>query len=252
MESAKYQTEKGPIVQVGTEKNITPKILLSANRVPYPIPTNGLVAYYKFEEGGSATTAIDSSGNNNNGTWYGTGTHYVAGKVGNYAGQFNGSNDYVIVPDSDSLDFTTQLSISVWVKKENFNNNFDAFLRKESSFNLFDIKPGAYGGYPNGELYLDLYIGGSWRRVTCSSFPSSSAWRHVVGIYNGSYIKLYINGAEAASISQTGSINVTANDLWIGQQSAGGAAYIGLFDEVAIYNRALSASEISDIYNGQR
>src|SRR3990167_1519720 len=57
---------------------------------------SGLVGYWKFAEGTGTSTA-DSSGNGNRGTWGGTGSHWVTGKVGN-AGQFNGTEDYVSAP----------------------------------------------------------------------------------------------------------------------------------------------------------
>ena len=140
----------------------------------------------------------------------------------------------------------------MWVYQNNFNGNFEELLRKEGAYYLLDIKPGAYGAYLNGEIDFSIYTGGGWNTLPLANFPALSSWRYVAVTYDGSFQKIYINGVEAASRAQTGTISVNINDLLIGQIQAGGQAFQGSLDDVAIYNRALSANEILDIYNHQK
>src|SRR4030042_5775961 len=93
LESGKYRNSSASnqylpgIVKIGTDLNLSP----IAN-------TTGLVGYWKFDEG-SGTTATDSSGNGNTGAWNGTGSRWATGKVGSYAGQFNGIDDHITAND---------------------------------------------------------------------------------------------------------------------------------------------------------
>src|SRR3989338_11291770 len=83
---------------------------------------SGLVGYWKFDEG-TGTSAADSSGNGNRGTWGGTGSHWVTGKVGN-AGQFNGTDDYVSAPYTSSLNVGQPgMTITAWVSPTTLSGN---------------------------------------------------------------------------------------------------------------------------------
>ena len=236
--------------QVSARFEMGNNLALNANINPiYAIPADGLVGYWKFDEG-AGTIASDFSGNSNIGTLT-NGPTWTTGQVGG-AVSFDGTNDYILVLDSDSLDLTNQMSISAWVYQDSWNDTFEEFLRKENAYYLVSLKPGSWGMYLNGRIDFGLYIGGTWRSVALDNFPALSSWRYIVATYNSSVQKLYINGSEVASGAQTGVISTNTNNLLIGQIQGGGQAFKGFLDEIAIYNRALSTAEVLGIYNGQK
>jgi hypothetical protein len=69
-------------------------------------------------------------------------------------------------------------------------------------------------------------------------------WSHVAVTYDGASMRLSVNGAEVASLAQTGPIGSAPGVLRIGGNSVWGEYFSGLIDEVRVYNRALSAAEI--------
>ena len=96
-----------------------------------------------------------------------------------------------------------------------------------------------------------VYINNSgWQQSVISSLPANQ-WVHVAGTYDGTNISLYLNGVPAGpSTLASGTISPSGNNLQIGHDAANPSRYFhGLIDDASVYNRALSASEISAIYN---
>ena len=80
--------------------------------------------------------------------------------------------------------------------------------------------------------------------------PWDNRWHHLAGTYDGSKLNLYIDGVARASVAATGNIaDSSARSLNIGRFSEGGFLFKGVIDDVQIYNRALSATEIQQLYN---
>src|SRR5690606_37276363 len=93
-------------------------------------PCEPPIGEWRFEEGAGSEVA-DSSGNNNHGVWSGTGQKYEKGKLGK-AGYFNGVDDVVIIPNSATLNPTTELTISAWINLAHLNSQH--LIRKASSY----------------------------------------------------------------------------------------------------------------------
>ena len=77
--------------------------------------------------------------------------------------------------------------------------------------------------------------------------PSASpvgAWTHVALTYNGSQLRLYVNGVQVASGAASGAIQSSTSPLWIGGNQPYGEYFKGLIDDVRVYNRALTPAEI--------
>lgn len=200
-----------------------------------------LVGYWPFDEG-SGSTAYDWSGNNASGSWSGTqaGTsgYYSPGRIGGWGGYFNGSNDYVnniniAIPSSN-------FSFSLW-----FYLNQTAitlghgvtFLALNGTI-LYQHAANNYLYYGYGARYIDWTpTAGSWHYLACSiTFGGSSGGPDWQGSCYGDGISQFIN--------QSGYLFSSSN-LQIGDPS-----FPGLIDDVRIYNRALSASEIAALYAG--
>jgi hypothetical protein len=210
----------------------------------------GMISYWKFDEG-SGTTATDSV-DANHGTIYGA--TWTTGQVDD-ALSFDGVNDYVEVPDSDSLDITGSIALEAWIYRTK-TNAWQGIIAKFSG----DLDKRSYLLYVSNTNRLALLIsstglqaGPGWGYIFGDSIIPLNEWVHVMGTYDGSYLRVYINGSidgeQAASI---GPIYVSDAPLRIGAffQIApyGICPFGGMIDEVAIYNRALSAEEINQHY----
>lgn len=217
----------------------------------------GLVGWWKFDEG-NGTTAIDSSGNNNTGTWHGT-SAYSTGKTGAYSGNFNGSTNYVTVPDNSFLRFgSNNFTIAVWVKLSTPQNSRNMVFSKG-----FNATGGAYYG-PWIELdNSTTYVGGMGCWSTGCTTQSQGKtisnldqWHFYVQVFDQSSNKLhfYFDGQIKSPSTTTTLMNLdNTEQLFIGRDSSGNYNMTkGLIDDLRIYNRALSATEVLALYNATK
>ncbi|HYC29472.1 MAG TPA: Ig-like domain-containing protein, partial [Chitinophagaceae bacterium] len=95
-----------------------------------------------------------------------------------------------------------------------------------------------------------IQIGSNTRTATGTSKLSTNTWTHIATTYDGSTLRLFINGVQVSSLSTSGSMTTSTNALRIGGSTALSSQYFaGLIDEVRIYNRALSQAEIQTDMN---
>jgi hypothetical protein len=218
-----------------------------SNVVVPPPPPGGAVLALSFNEA-AGTTAIDESAYANNGTI--AGASRVAGQAGyGSALSFDGSNDWVTVADSASLDLTNGMTIEAWVKPSAINGWETVVLKERGAGNMAYALYAAdgtvaLGGVDGPAAYAN--IGSVHRAVRQAGGLPLGTWTHVATTYDGASQRLYVNGALAASRAQTGTMAVSANALRIGGNAAwAGEFFAGLIDDVRVYNRALSAGEIA-------
>ncbi len=206
-------------------------------------PTNGLVGYWTFDEG-SGTTASDSSGNGNTGTLT-NGPTWTSGQIGG-ALSFDGVNDVVEIDSVSSLKPSTVITVSAWVKLKVDATAFNAYIIAFDNINY------AYH-LSWTDAAPDRFI---WRVRNTNGVKEASykinpkgVWVNVVGTFDGTTQKIYTDGVERDSIAVSGNIDYTfASQLNIGAQRKSNI-WDGTIDDVRIYNRALSTTEIADIYN---
>jgi len=199
-----------------------------------------LVAYWKFDEG-TGITASDSSGNGNHGTLV-NGPQWSTGIAGK-ALYFNGSNNNVLVPDSNSLDLTGPYTLSAWVNPATPFADFRSILVKNYRYYLYSSVVGYCGdGTPLGGF------SGVDNNIVCDSISiPANTWTNISLAYDGLTLTLYRNGVSVASSTASEQISPTPGTLQIGA-SEYGEFFKGLIDEVRVYNRALTSSEIQSIY----
>ena len=218
--------------------------------------STGLVGYWSMDGDDvdwSATTAevIDRSGKGNNGDVVGN-TKSTIGKVGQ-ALEFDGSEDYVNVGDpvDDSLDMgIADFSVSAWIKTSSSAKEY--ILDKRSGGYTtggrgfsFGISTSLICGIGDGTNYLS-------DSTSIGTAPiNDDKWHHVVVIFDKSdVVKGYIDGVyqKEVSVSSVGDINTSGNFI-IGKKSyTDNDFFNGSMDEVAVFNRTLSADEISALY----
>lgn len=202
---------------------------------------DGLVAYWSFDEG-DGDIAYDYSGNDNDGTI--CGAVWVDGISGG-ALNFDGANDYVNCGNKASLDIDNEITIAAWVKRNAEGTSWEMIINKDPA------------GSTDDNWFLGINENTAMFRVT-TDIPhnldsevviSAGSWYHLVGTYDKSYLRIYVNGEEKNSLSESDGIDVVNRDVHIGSASGGSSyPFNGLIDEVRIYNRALGPEEIRILY----
>ncbi len=209
-----------------------------------PAAPAGLVAAYAFEEG-SGTTATDTSGQSNTGTLNSGVTWSTAGKSGN-AVSFNGTSGMVTVADKASLDLTNGMTLSAWVKPS-ATGNWRTILLKENGSSL------VYALYGSGDSSLPtglVHLGNTDNAVAGTAALALNTWSHLATTYDGSNLRMYLNGTLVKTLGGiTGSMVASTGALRIGGNSIWGEYFSGLIDEAHVYNRALSATEVTTDMN---
>ena len=204
-------------------------------------PPTGLVAAYGFDEG-SGTSTADGSGRGNGGTL--TGATWATGKFGSGL-NFDGVNDWVTVADSSSLDLTTAMTLEAWILPAVSSNWRTALFKEQPGDVAYSLYSSTNTNVPRSESV----IGGTARSVNGTAPLASGVWSHVAATYDGSNYRLFVNGAQVASTTASGSIAVTTGALRIGGNSVWGEWFSGRIDEVRVYSRALSQAEIQTDMN---
>lgn len=207
--------------------------------------TNGTTYYYKV-------AAVGQTGKE------GALSSEVSGtpQLNQYAITSDGVDEYILVPDDNSLDITAALSISLWIK-ESDAGSFDRIISKRSSSNATSswmiAKQSADG------IMFYLYNGSALFTGSFDGAYTPGQWNHLVAVYNGGgatdadKVKIYLNGSgQALSASGThgATINSTAtNVIMFNDSTLGSSSVAGQLDEVSIWNTNLSDAEVTELYN---
>jgi hypothetical protein len=212
----------------------------------------GLVACYLFSEG-NGDKVYDLSGNGNTGTFTGIAFPSTATSGWNPCKfgkglSFDGINDYVSVPDNDSLDFATDFTISFWFKTSVATANYVVPISKMYGVSPY---PGWYIEMSNTYNYIAAYSDGN-TKISYAKNLFDGIWHHcaVTKHVSGTSLRnLYIEGISVANDSQTAVTSVNSAVMNIGIYNFGPSYYFnGSIDEVLLYNRALSAQEVLQLY----
>jgi concanavalin A-like lectin/glucanase superfamily protein len=197
------------------------------------------VAYWRLGES-SGTTAATEVGVSS-GTYAGG---YTLGRPGalawdsNTSVEFNGTSARVQVAHSSTVNLTTHVSIEAWVKPDTVNGT-RYILHKATFYYLYILNNRTVFGIRSGGVYV-------W--VESTGLVTTGSWQHVVGTYDGANFILYRNGSEAARFSFAGPIDPSTGALFIGAFDAASSFFDGVLDEIALYDRPLSAAEVQAHY----
>jgi Tol biopolymer transport system component len=194
-------------------------------------PPSGLVSWWDGD--GDANDLM----NRNQGTMV-NGATFATGLVGQAFG-FDGVDDYVSAPGM-SIDSLQQLTIEAWVKLNSMPPRIERFVSiwGEKAVLRYD------GGNGPGQLHFYMVIDGLGRHIRVNNVLLTGVFYHVAGTYDGSVMRLYLDGVDVGSLAVAGTVGVGGGVLL----STSGEPLDGLLDEAAIYNRALSSAEIQAIY----
>jgi hypothetical protein len=219
----------------------------TTNNFTSTILTAGLVAYYPF-----SGNANDASGNGNNGTV--SGATLTTDRFGNAnrAYYFDGTSSYINCGNSTTFDLNNH-TIVAWI-------NIDSIVDPAGKHIVGKVNSNTYETLSFGIKDSNNTIGTAFATGTEINHSLSSTtalqpnhWYYVAMTYDNSTVEFYIDGVLDSSFSRTGTVRTCTNNLAIGRHNGdvsvtGPALFKGSIDDVRIYNRALSASEMQALY----
>lgn len=221
--------------QSGNNRHATPTSISSV------IPSDRCVALYNFH-----SDATDLTGNN---TGTETAVTYGGGNFGQGA-DFNGTNSYIYASSAVQQP-TTNYSVSIWSKWDSkpsgsvgLIGNFKTGVNPQVGFAVAKASGlNTFGFWANG-TYTNSNVQSTTNFVT-------NRWYHVVGTYDGSNIKIYVDGQLEGTQAYTATPAATDQPLVIGRWYGNYSGYYhdGQIDQVRIFNKALSSSEVTQLYN---
>ena len=207
------------------------------------IPTDGLVAYYPFNG-----NANDESGNGNHGTVIGN-VELTTDRHGDSNGAyrfFGNPLNYISVPDNESLHFNN-FTLSAWVYTDGDDYGSGYLINKGRD--IYD------GSYRLGVTYVGAETSYGGSNGVDMAMPETGVWHMVTGTVEGNTAKIYLDGVFVAENTLSYSFSYYNSDpLTLGMHYYSGVpdywAYplLGVMDDVRIYNRVLSPSEIESLY----
>jgi len=198
------------------------------------------IAYYRFEN--SALTT-DSAGTN---TLSNTSVTDTTGKYGG-AGAFNGSSAFLTAPDTAALDLTGSHSISCWLNT-NVNNTAESIVEKYSGGNGYYFRLDGSGKLVFGN---QASAGANSHSVTGNTAVGTNTWRHVVATYDGTNLRVYLDGvSDATAVAHTGANTASTALLNISRRGDSNASlfFNGELDDICIFTKALSQAEITSLF----
>jgi len=250
-----------PILNSTSGNNYTTDNLTCYNQSTYDADNDTVKNIYNWKKDGSYImvlnmpfepdgnlNATDYSGNGNNATAEYATYNPTGGHDSRGAYEFDGVNDYI---DAFDVPVMSQFTFEFWIKPN--SHNYGGILS--------DHKSGAW--YPSYHHVISSKVtfrfyksnANDWDGVTSLSNLSIGKWNHVVGTYNGSALKVYINGTLDNSASASGTPWSNSNRVVIGADSIAGGSTINYFngtiDEFRIYNYALSPEQIKALYENK-
>lgn len=208
------------------------------------VSADGPAGWWRLGES-SGTTAVDQTGAD-------AGTYVGAVKLGqpsliptdsaNASVALDGKSAAVQIPAASQLNLGSTMTLEAWIKPSSLpaSGSFSSILTKAESYSLQFNGP---------KLEFTIVQGGTRHRLQAASgaIVVGNAY-YVVGTYDGSTQRLYVNGAQVASASLTGAASATSNPLYVGSWDGAGEFFAGTIDEPAVYGKVLSATQVKSHY----
>jgi len=209
------------------------------------IVENGLVlcldAANKFSYPRTGTTWTDLSGNSNNGTLT-NGPTFSAGNMGSIL--FDGVDDYVNCGNNSSINLTSYITLSTWTKKAYGSSASVAIDKGRDNYGawslLFDVVA--------NKVEFHCRISGTNSSVASNTSYGNNIWTNITAVFTGTNLLIYINGRLDNTTNISGTIGTNAIDFSIGKANDG-FNWSGQVANVLMYNRVLTADEVSWNYN---
>ncbi|MCF8298735.1 MAG: DUF2341 domain-containing protein [Saprospiraceae bacterium] len=184
----------------------------------------------------------DATSNSNNGINHGSSSD--TGKIG-LCRNFDGTNDYIQIPETANLHLANQITVSAWVRTD--DNLTAKIVEKETWNSGWTIDQDKWNGWKVGVITTT----GNYRIDWGEGIPDYGRWYNIVMTFDGSSLKLYIDGQLKNSVSVSGTIKLNNEAVSIGSDNGGQKFFDGAIDEVHFCNVSQSADWIATAYNNQ-
>jgi len=213
--------------------------------------TGRMVGWWKFDEIGGETVT-DSSGNDFHGKLVGD-AHIISDPERSNVLSLDGDGDYVNCGNNPAFGITSSITVAAWIKVNVFERDWQAIVTKGDSAWRFSRKASTdflafhCTGIKSSSKEPFSHLG-----VEGTVNVNDGKWYHVMGVYDGKGICLYVDGVVDNSEDASGKIDINNQPVYIGGNSQFmGREWNGLIDEVRIYSYALSKAEIKALYAGK-
>ncbi len=201
-----------------------------------------LLAYYPFNN-----NANDESGNGHHGAI--NGATLVADRFGNpnSAFYFDGSNDFISIPNHDSLNVQDAITINFWMNVAELFNRESFPISHASWENRWKVSL-----IPEKKLRWTINTNMGIKDLDSETILSTNVWYNITVCYDGSDFEIYLNSELNNFSTWSGKIKLTSIDLTIGQNLPTDTNYNfkGILDDIRMYDYGLSVQEIQDLYSG--
>lgn len=158
--------------------------------------------------------------------------------------QFDGTQDYVNIAQSEFLEVEEAITISSWFKWDGDGPAKQTIFSNGYPSNSLSIIND--GGVNDNKILFELNISGTLQTVY-SNITINNNWNHVVGVYDGYELKVYLNSELVGNQTAIGKIVSNSSNNLVGL-SGTTSYYKGLIDEIKIFDIPLTNSEIEDLY----
>jgi hypothetical protein len=223
-------------------------LMLSSRSNPWTNVTSGLVGYWPMNEG-SGTNTADMSGNGNT-AWFTNAPYWTNGVLGN-ALYFNGgtvTGAYAVATNSSVFSNATSLTVCAWVKWSGAQANIPFVSKWVVSGSWGLLLDTTFGT----KLQFAVEVGAALKTAISTSTYNDGAWHHACGVFDGAHVLLYVDGNKevVTGTATPGPIDNTSSSICFGGYGNPlNTHIIGFIDDVRVYNRALNATEVWDLYN---
>jgi hypothetical protein len=212
--------------------------------------------YWQLDEL-EGTTVQDASGRGYDGTCrpgVQLGRHGIASVPDNRAAALNGAGACIDLGNVEAINGLDAITVEAWMRWDDPGGKcrgVAAFLRKESVLAFGTGWAGSNSASASvRKARFWINAGGSWLHSDNGTTDvDDGRWHHVAGVYDGDFVRIYVDGIQE-SCRKIGRVTLSsnANPLIIGSAGGGGEFFPGLIDEVAVYSRALSPTEVYEHY----
>jgi len=153
-------------------------------------------------------------------------------------------NDYMSVQNGQTLDLFTGGTVSAWIKTDQLPTAWATLAGKgRYSWRLCQYDA-------NGTAAFHFNSASAEYQANGNDYILDNQWHHLVGVYNGQSVLLYVDGLLDASASTSEDVNITNDPVYVGNRSDAARYWQGLVDDVRIYSYALTPETVSALYNG--
>jgi hypothetical protein len=200
------------------------------------------VGYWRLAE--TSGKAIDEMSNGGAGIYNGGVTQGVPGALvaeSDLAAEFDGTDDYVGIPDNNALDVGDSFTLEAWVRRGAVLGTSQRFLHKGAG-------PAAFGFGANNKLVLIPGGPGATPLASSTMAITDHAWHHVVATKSAASVRIYVDGVD---VTAPGTISTTTSNtsaLNVGRSAGGNGYFAGAIDEVAVYPVALGRERVETHY----